>query len=153
MGRRSLFTALGVLLRCGVPGGCSLYFSVSGQVAHERQLWGAWAKGLILLAARRLASALALNLSLAPQMLGVSSTGGGVAVYGDLLTAVGDAIRPVLDEGFGARHGGIFEGRRYGCAGKRCRFAKDAERLMFEAGGMENGMQRDMSVRENAIVW
>ena len=127
MGRRSLFTALSVLLRCGVPDGCSLYCSVSGQVAHERQLWGAWAKGLTLPAARRLASSFALNLSLAPQMLEVS-TGGGVAVYGDLLTAVGDAARQVLDESFGARHGGIFEGRRYGCAGRRYRMVKDTEK-------------------------
>ena len=55
--------------------------------------------------------------ALAPQMLEVS-TGGRVAVDGYLLTAVGDAVWPVLDERFGARHGGTFEGRRYNRARK-----------------------------------
>ena len=73
--------------------------------------------------------------ALAPQMLEVT-TRGGVAVYGYLLTAIRDTVGPVLDEGFGARHGGVFEGRRYGCAGKGYRFVKGAERLLFEAGGM-----------------
>ena len=43
---------------------------------------------------------------------------GGVAVYGYLLTAVGDAVGPVLDERFGVRHGGVFGGRRYDLGGK-----------------------------------
>ena len=65
--------------------------------------------------------------ALAPQMLEVT-TGGGVAVYGDLLTAVGDAVRQVLDDGFDAQHCGIFEGRRCCWAGKRYRVVKDTEK-------------------------
>ena len=72
--------------------------------------------------------------ALAPQVLDVSASG-GVAVYG----------------GFGARHGGMFEGRRCGWAGKRCCFIKDTERLVFEAGGMEDGMQQDMVARGNVM--
>ena len=46
----------------------------------------------------------------------------------------------------------LFEGRGCGGAGKRYRFVKDTERLVFEACGLGDGMQRDLVVRENAIV-
>ena len=55
--------------------------------------------------------------ALAPQMLEVSASG-GVAVYGYLLTAVGNAVGPVLDEGLGAGHGGIVRGQRMWWCGK-----------------------------------
>ena len=61
---------------------------------------------------------------------------GGLTVYGNFLTAVGDAVGPDLDEGFGMRHGGVFEGRRYGCVGKRYWFVMNTQRSMFEASGM-----------------
>lgn len=48
--------------------------------------------------------------------------------YGYLLTAVGDAVGVIFDEGFGTGDGGMFEGRRYDCARKCYRMVKDTER-------------------------
>ena len=116
---------------------------------------GGLAKGVTVTGSETLGFRFCLGLffeALAAQLLEVTARG-GVAVYGDFLTAVGDAVWPVLDEGFGARHGGKLEGRRCGCAGNDVVFVRDTERLMFEVGGMLDGMQQDMIVRENFIVW